>query len=35
MLDAAKTPNVIEACNKAGLYEILEDTQRRFAGLIM
>lgn len=30
MVDAAKTPNVVEACNKPGLYETLEDTQRRY-----
>ena len=30
MLDAAKTPNVVEACNKPGLYENLEDTQKRY-----
>lgn len=30
MVDAAKTPNVVEACNKPGLYETLEDTQKRY-----
>ena len=30
MLDAAKTPNVVEACNKCGLYDTLEDTQKRY-----
>ena len=30
MLDAARTPNVVEACNKSGLYDTLEDTQKRY-----
>lgn len=30
MMDAAKTPNVVEACNKSGLYDTLEDTQKRY-----
>ena len=34
MQDAAKTPNVVEACNKPGLYETLEDTQKRYISLL-
>ena len=34
MQDAAKTPNVVEACNKPGLYDTLEDTQKRYMGLL-
>lgn len=30
-LDARKTPNVVEATNKPGLYSKLEDMQSRFA----
>ena len=29
MLDAEKTPNVVKACNKPGLFEELEDIQKR------
>lgn len=29
--DANKTPNVVEATNKPGLYSKLEDIQNRFA----
>ena len=34
MQDAAKTPNVVEACNKPGLYDTLEDTQKRYMSLL-
>lgn len=30
MQDAEKTPNVVKACNKPGLYETLEDIQKRY-----
>ena len=30
MGDAAKTPNAVKACNKAGLYDELEDLQKRY-----
>ena len=30
MQDAATTPNVVEACNKPGLNDTLEDTQKRY-----
>ena len=30
MLDAEKTPNVVEACNKPRLYDNLEDIQKRY-----
>ena len=30
MADAAKTPNVVEACCKPGLYKQLEDLQARY-----
>ena len=30
MLDAEKTPNVVEACNKPRLYDNLDDTQKRY-----
>jgi len=29
MHDAEKTPNVVKACNKPGLFEELEDIQKR------
>lgn len=31
MAEAVKTPNVVKACNKKGLYEELEDIQTRLA----
>ncbi len=30
MNDAEKTPNVVVCCSKAGLYEELEDLQKRY-----
>ena len=35
MQDAEKTPNVVKACNKPGLYETLEDIQKRYLFLIV
>ena len=31
MKDAEKTPNVVKACNKPGLYDELEDIQKRLS----
>ena len=34
MQDASKTPNIVEACNKAGLYETLENIQNGLVGFL-
>lgn len=33
MREAEKTPNVVMACNKPGLYDELEDLQKRYVRL--
>lgn len=35
MADAVKTPNVVEATNKPGLFDKLEELQKRWVWLIL